>query len=88
MSDTSLHSASIFFFKSFVREQLMNLIIYFCFFHILYLPCSCFVSVVLDPNEGFMTNGKDPVLTVFSAGHALHVFVNGQLSGEEHNVMA
>ncbi|RDX81515.1 Beta-galactosidase 1 [Mucuna pruriens] len=38
-------------------------------------------DVVLDPNEGFLRNGNDPVLTVFSAGHALHVFVNGQLSG-------
>ncbi|KAG4961491.1 hypothetical protein JHK87_038124 [Glycine soja] len=38
-------------------------------------------DVVLDPNEGFLRNGKDPVLTVFSAGHALHVFINGQLSG-------
>ncbi|WVY99704.1 hypothetical protein V8G54_025774 [Vigna mungo] len=42
-------------------------------------------DVVLDSSEGFLTNGKDPILTVFSAGHALHVFINGQLSGEEHN---
>ena len=42
-------------------------------------------SVVIDPNEGFLRNGKDPVLAVFSAGHALHVFVNGQLSGEQDN---
>ncbi|KAK7325120.1 hypothetical protein VNO77_29211 [Canavalia gladiata] len=38
-------------------------------------------DVVIDSNEGFLRNGKDPVLTVLSAGHALHVFVNGQLSG-------
>lgn len=40
-----------------------------------------FASVVIDPNEGFLSSGKDPVLTVLSAGHALHVFINGQLSG-------
>ncbi|KAJ1420300.1 Glycoside hydrolase, family 35 [Sesbania bispinosa] len=38
-------------------------------------------DVVINPNEGFFRNGKNPVLTVLSAGHALHVFVNGQLSG-------
>ncbi|XP_020223363.1 beta-galactosidase 1 [Cajanus cajan] len=38
-------------------------------------------DVVIDPNEGFLRNGNDPVLTVFSAGHALHVFINGQLTG-------
>ncbi|OIW09005.1 hypothetical protein TanjilG_05981 [Lupinus angustifolius] len=38
-------------------------------------------DVVIDPKEGFLWKGKDPVLTVLSAGHALHVFVNGQLSG-------
>ena len=43
---------------------------------------SCFsVSVVIDPNEEFLRHGKDPVLNVLSAGHALHVFINGQLSG-------
>ncbi|XP_027124554.2 beta-galactosidase [Coffea arabica] len=31
--------------------------------------------------EGFLKGGKWPVLTVMSAGHALHVFINGQLSG-------
>lgn len=39
-------------------------------------------SVVINPNEAFLRNGKYPVLTVLSAGHALHVFINGQLSGE------
>ncbi|KAL6996335.1 hypothetical protein U1Q18_006468, partial [Sarracenia purpurea var. burkii] len=38
-------------------------------------------DVAIDSSEGFFTSGKYPVLTVFSAGHALHVFVNGQLSG-------
>ncbi|KAJ1433408.1 Glycoside hydrolase, family 35 [Sesbania bispinosa] len=38
-------------------------------------------SVNIDPNEGFIKNGQSPLLTVMSAGHALHVFINGQLSG-------
>ncbi|MED6125012.1 Beta-galactosidase 1 [Stylosanthes scabra] len=37
--------------------------------------------VVINSNEGFLRNGKDPVLTAMSAGHAMHVFINGQLSG-------
>jgi len=38
-------------------------------------------DVNIQPNEGFLKNGQDPVLTIMSAGHALHVFINGQLSG-------
>ncbi|KAJ7979355.1 Beta-galactosidase [Quillaja saponaria] len=38
-------------------------------------------DVKIDPDEGFLKNGQSPLLTIFSAGHALHVFVNGQLSG-------
>lgn len=38
-------------------------------------------DVKIDSHEGFLNGGKWPVLTVFSAGHALHVFINGQLSG-------
>ncbi|RZC49655.1 hypothetical protein C5167_018083 [Papaver somniferum] len=38
-------------------------------------------DVKIEPNEAFLKNGHDPVLTVMSAGHALHVFINGQLSG-------
>ncbi|KAK8524818.1 hypothetical protein V6N12_029673 [Hibiscus sabdariffa] len=34
--------------------------------------------------QRFLRNGKSPVLTVLSAGHALHVFVNGQLSGSSY----
>ncbi|KAM7471820.1 hypothetical protein LguiA_010003 [Lonicera macranthoides] len=41
-------------------------------------------DVKVDSNEGFLRSGKWPVLTVFSAGHALHVFINGQLSGTVH----
>nr|KYP36940.1 Beta-galactosidase [Cajanus cajan] len=38
-------------------------------------------DVNIDANEGFIKNGQSPVLTVMSAGHALHVFINGLLSG-------
>ncbi|KAK6148714.1 hypothetical protein DH2020_016239 [Rehmannia glutinosa] len=38
-------------------------------------------NVKIDTSEGFFRGGKLPVLTVYSAGHALHVFINGQLSG-------
>ncbi|XP_042036626.1 beta-galactosidase-like [Salvia splendens] len=38
-------------------------------------------DVRVDSHEGFLKGGKWPVLTVNSAGHALHVFINGQLSG-------
>ncbi|KAL9169715.1 hypothetical protein ABFS82_04G096900 [Erythranthe guttata] len=38
-------------------------------------------DVRIDSREGFLRGGKWPVLTVSSAGHALHVFINGQLSG-------
>lgn len=37
--------------------------------------------VHIKPDEGFLKTGQYPVLTVMSAGHALHVFINGQLSG-------
>ncbi|PKI56750.1 hypothetical protein CRG98_022854 [Punica granatum] len=38
-------------------------------------------DVYIDPNEEFLKTGQYPVLKVLSAGHALHVFVNGKLSG-------
>jgi len=41
-------------------------------------------SVVINPNEEFLRNGKNPYLTVLSAGHALHVFINNQLAGEQY----
>ncbi|XP_058756150.1 beta-galactosidase-like [Vicia villosa] len=37
-------------------------------------------DVNIDQNEGFIKNGQSPLLTINSAGHALHVFINGQLS--------
>ncbi|KAM7259223.1 hypothetical protein ACFE04_014964 [Oxalis oulophora] len=38
-------------------------------------------DVNIAANEGFLKNGQPPQLTVMSAGHALHVFVNGLLAG-------
>jgi hypothetical protein len=38
-------------------------------------------DVNISPNEGFIKNGQSPTLTINSAGHVLHVFINGQLSG-------
>ena len=43
-----------------------------------------FLSVKIGYNEGFLKSGRYPVLTVLSAGHALHVFINGRLSGGQH----
>ncbi|KAG9134791.1 hypothetical protein Leryth_001122 [Lithospermum erythrorhizon] len=38
-------------------------------------------EINIAPGEGFLKNGQSPLLTVMSAGHTLHVFINGQLSG-------
>lgn len=38
-------------------------------------------SVDISPSEGFLQSGQKPSLTVQSAGHGLHVFINGQFSG-------
>ncbi|KAJ9537635.1 hypothetical protein OSB04_030368 [Centaurea solstitialis] len=38
-------------------------------------------DVKIGMNEGFVRSGKWPTLMIQSAGHALHVFINGQLSG-------
>uniref|UniRef100_A0A166ENF5 beta-galactosidase n=1 Tax=Daucus carota subsp. sativus TaxID=79200 RepID=A0A166ENF5_DAUCS len=38
-------------------------------------------DVRIDSDEGFLRGGEWPVLTVLSAGHALHVFINDQLTG-------
>ncbi|KAK1258606.1 hypothetical protein QJS04_geneDACA022071 [Acorus gramineus] len=40
-----------------------------------------YLCVNIDQDENFLKTGQYPALTVFSAGHALHVFINGQLSG-------
>lgn len=41
-------------------------------------------SVEVDGDEPFIKNGGLPVLTVQSAGHALHVFINGDLAGSQY----
>ncbi|KAG0456769.1 hypothetical protein HPP92_024557 [Vanilla planifolia] len=41
-------------------------------------------SVDINSNERFLQDGQSSVLIVQSAGHALHVFVNGQLSGSAY----
>ncbi|XP_050285611.1 beta-galactosidase 1 [Quercus robur] len=38
-------------------------------------------DVKIDANEEFLKSKYYPYLTVLSAGHALHVFINGRLSG-------
>ncbi|KAH6828577.1 beta galactosidase 1 [Perilla frutescens var. hirtella] len=38
-------------------------------------------DVNIASNEGFLKGGQGPLLTVMSAGHALHVFINGKLAG-------
>ncbi|KAJ8528232.1 hypothetical protein K7X08_021924 [Anisodus acutangulus] len=45
-------------------------------------------DVNIASSEGFLKNGKDPYLTVMSAGHVLHVFVNGKLSGTVYGTLA
>ncbi|WZZ76146.1 hypothetical protein YC2023_087516 [Brassica napus] len=38
-------------------------------------------DVAVSDDEKFLKTGEDPLLTIESAGHALNVFVNGQLAG-------
>lgn len=40
----------------------------------------------IGADEGFLKNGEHPVLKVSSAGHALQVFINGQISGMQCSV--
>ncbi|PRQ31631.1 putative beta-galactosidase [Rosa chinensis] len=37
-------------------------------------------GVDISPSESFLRGGKHPILTMLSAGNAMHVFVNDQLS--------
>ncbi|RAL37121.1 hypothetical protein DM860_004043 [Cuscuta australis] len=41
-------------------------------------------DVYIASNEGFLKSGKDPILTVMSAGHALQVFINGKPWGNAY----
>ncbi|XP_010504030.1 PREDICTED: beta-galactosidase 2-like [Camelina sativa] len=45
-------------------------------------------DITISPNEKFVKTGDDPLLTICSAGHALHVFVNGQLSGTSYGALS
>ncbi|KAM5561886.1 hypothetical protein ABKV19_022461 [Rosa sericea] len=44
-------------------------------------------SVDISPSESFPRGGKHPILTVQSAGNAMHVFINDQLSGSTYDVL-
>lgn len=76
MSTISLWTVS--FTKDFSTKLFLHIIIVNDTYDLFFF---CVSSVKVDSNEGFLRSGKWPVLTVFSAGHALHVFINGQLSG-------
>lgn len=39
------------------------------------------ISITIGAGERFLQTGDYPLLTIWSAGHALHVFANGQLAG-------
>ncbi|CAH8338182.1 unnamed protein product [Eruca vesicaria subsp. sativa] len=41
-------------------------------------------DITIDAGERFLKTGDFPLLTLWSAGHALHVFVNGQLAGRAY----
>ncbi|KAK6941384.1 Beta-galactosidase, beta-sandwich domain [Dillenia turbinata] len=45
-------------------------------------------DVKIDPDEGFLKSGQNPVLTIESAGHTLHVFINGQLAGTRYGSLS
>ncbi|CAL9104789.1 unnamed protein product [Musa textilis] len=44
-----------------------------------YLWYTSYVNI--DSNEQFLKNGRYPFLTVMSAGHSMHVFINGERAG-------
>lgn len=43
-------------------------------------------SVDIGSTESFLHGGELPTLIVETTGHAMHVFINGQLSGNAVNV--
>ncbi|KAM7275179.1 hypothetical protein ACFE04_017045 [Oxalis oulophora] len=45
-------------------------------------------DVNIAANEGFLKSGQNPQLTVMSAGHMLHVFVNGQFAGTAYGTLS
>lgn len=70
------YTRSVFFHEHFVWSKIP--VTYLYEIPILFSSLS---SVKIDPNEEFLRSGKYPVLTILSAGHALRVFINGQLAG-------
>ena len=42
-----------------------------------------FLSVDIGSAEKFLHGGELPTLVVRSSGHAVHIFINGQLSGND-----
>lgn len=46
-----------------------------------HLPFQYAYSVEIGQSESFLRGGELPTLIVQSTGHAVHVFINGQLSG-------
>ncbi|KAM7519611.1 hypothetical protein LguiB_018573 [Lonicera macranthoides] len=45
-------------------------------------------EVNIPDNEGFLKSGKNPILTVMSAGHAMHVFINSQHYGKVYGTLS
>ncbi|KAL1201285.1 Beta-galactosidase 2 [Cardamine amara subsp. amara] len=45
-------------------------------------------DITISSDESFLKTGDDPLLTICSAGHALHVFVNGQLAGTSYGALS
>lgn len=45
-------------------------------------------SVDIGSTESFLHGGELPTLIVETTGHAMHVFINGQLSGNAVNVIS
>ncbi|KAK6136549.1 hypothetical protein DH2020_029709 [Rehmannia glutinosa] len=41
-------------------------------------------SIDIGSSESFLRGGRKPILTVNSRGHAIHVFINGQLAGSAY----
>ena len=50
--------------------------------HIMYVS-----RVDISPSESFLHQGQHPTITVQSAGHAMHLFINGRHSGESLNLL-
>ncbi|KAL7117383.1 hypothetical protein ACP275_03G068700 [Erythranthe tilingii] len=45
-------------------------------------------SIDIGSSESFLRGGQKPTLTVNSKGHAVHVFINGQLAGSAYGTRA